>query len=49
MAHCDGRLARFKVPRSLEVTDDIPRNASGKVLKSALRAPHWAGHDRGVG
>ena len=49
VAHCDGRLARFKVPRSMEVTDDIPRNASGKVLKSALREPHWAGHERGVG
>jgi acyl-CoA synthetase (AMP-forming)/AMP-acid ligase II len=49
VAHCDGRLARFKVPRSLEVTDEIPRNASGKVLKSALREPHWAGHERGVG
>jgi acyl-CoA synthetase (AMP-forming)/AMP-acid ligase II len=48
VAHCDGRLARFKVPRSLEVTEEIPRNASGKVLKSALRAPHWAGHARGV-
>lgn len=48
VTHCDGRLARFKVPRSLEVTDEIPRNASGKVLKSALREPHWAGHERGV-
>jgi acyl-CoA synthetase (AMP-forming)/AMP-acid ligase II len=49
VAHCDGRLASFKVPRSLEVIDEIPRNASGKVLKSALREPHWAGHERGVG
>jgi long-chain acyl-CoA synthetase len=49
VAHCDGRLARFKAPRSLEVTDEIPRNASGKVLKSALRERHWAGHARGVG
>jgi acyl-CoA synthetase (AMP-forming)/AMP-acid ligase II len=48
-AHCDGRLARFKMPRSIEVVDEIPRNASGKVLKSALRAPHWAGREREVG
>src|SRR5690606_22546441 len=48
-AHCDGRLARFKVPRSLEVGDEIPRNASGKVLKSTLRAPYWAGQTRRVG
>jgi acyl-CoA synthetase (AMP-forming)/AMP-acid ligase II len=46
--HCAGRLARFKAPRSLEVTDVIPRNAGGKVLKAALREPHWAGNERGV-
>lgn len=49
VAHCDGRLARFKVPRSVEVIDELPRNAGGKVRKSALREAHWAGTDRGVG
>jgi acyl-CoA synthetase (AMP-forming)/AMP-acid ligase II len=48
VAHCAGRLARFKAPQSLEVTDAIPRNAGGKILKAALREPHWAGHERGV-
>ena len=31
------RLANYKVPRSVEVVDALPRNASGKVLKFALR------------
>jgi len=31
------RLANFKVPRSVEFTDALPRNASGKVLKTELR------------
>jgi long-chain acyl-CoA synthetase len=33
-----GRLAKFKVPRDVEVLDALPRNPNGKVVKSALRA-----------
>ncbi|HZU80485.1 MAG TPA: AMP-binding protein [Acidimicrobiales bacterium] len=35
--HCAGRLADYKVPRRIEVTDELPRNATGKVLKPRLR------------
>lgn len=31
-------LARFKLPRVIEFVDDLPKNASGKVLKRELRA-----------
>ncbi|HEU5033864.1 MAG TPA: FadD3 family acyl-CoA ligase [Mycobacteriales bacterium] len=31
------RMANYKVPRSVEVVETLPRNASGKVLKFALR------------
>jgi acyl-CoA synthetase (AMP-forming)/AMP-acid ligase II len=37
IAFCRGRLANFKVPRSVLVVTELPRNASGKVLKFALR------------
>ena len=43
-----GRLAGFKCPTSVTVAGALPRNATGKVLRSALREPHWAGHDRRV-
>ncbi|GAB3462736.1 FadD3 family acyl-CoA ligase [Actinophytocola sediminis] len=33
------RLANFKVPRTVAVVDELPRNASGKVLRRALRCP----------
>jgi fatty-acyl-CoA synthase len=35
---CAAQLARFKVPRSFEWLEELPRNASGKVLKRDLRA-----------
>jgi acyl-CoA synthetase (AMP-forming)/AMP-acid ligase II len=35
---CRERLANFKVPRSIEVVQALPRNASGKVLRRELRA-----------
>ncbi len=38
IAHCKTRLAGFKVPKSVVVTDSIPRTASGKVQKHVLRA-----------
>jgi O-succinylbenzoate-CoA ligase len=37
IAHCDGKLARFKMPSAVRFVDVIPRNASGKALKRELR------------
>jgi len=37
IAHCDGKLARFKMPGGIRFIDVIPRNASGKALKRELR------------
>lgn len=34
---CDGKLARFKLPKGAAFVDEIPRNPSGKVLKRVLR------------
>ena len=31
-------MANYKVPRHFALVDDLPRNASGKVLKTELRA-----------
>lgn len=36
-AHCRTLLANFKVPKRVEVIDDLPRNAMGKVQKNVLR------------
>ncbi|HKU02651.1 MAG TPA: long-chain fatty acid--CoA ligase, partial [Arthrobacter sp.] len=33
----DGRLARYKIPKSMVVVEDMPRTASGKIRKMELR------------
>jgi fatty-acyl-CoA synthase len=40
---CLGRLARFKVPKSFRLVDDLPRNSMGKVQKDELRTTEVAG------
>jgi acyl-CoA synthetase (AMP-forming)/AMP-acid ligase II len=49
IAHARQHLAGYKIPRSVDFTGEIPRNASGKILKRELRAPFWAGRSRQVG
>ncbi|MEY2464916.1 MAG: hypothetical protein QOH64_3054 [Acidimicrobiaceae bacterium] len=43
------RLAGFKLPKSVDFADVLPRNPSGKLLKRELREPYWAGVDRRIG
>jgi acyl-coenzyme A synthetase/AMP-(fatty) acid ligase len=43
-----GRLAGFTCPTGVSVVAHLPRNATGKVLRSALREPFRAGRDRRV-
>jgi fatty-acyl-CoA synthase/long-chain acyl-CoA synthetase len=42
-------LAAYKVPRSVDFADELPRTGSGKVLKRQLRAPYWSGQSAQVG
>jgi len=43
------RLADYKVPGSVELVDELPRNPNGKVMKRWLREQAWAGHERAIG
>lgn len=43
---CRERLARFKVPRSLEIRDELPRTFVGKVLRRELAAEYEASRAR---
>jgi long-chain acyl-CoA synthetase len=45
---CKNNLASYKKPKSVEFIEAIPKNLSGKVLKTELRAPYWEGRTRQV-
>jgi acyl-CoA synthetase (AMP-forming)/AMP-acid ligase II len=49
IAYAREHLASYKIPRSVSFAQEIPRNASGKILKRELRAPFWKGQSRQVG
>ena len=38
LAFLDGRIARYKIPKSVVFTESLPRTASGKVIKKELRS-----------
>ena len=41
-------IAGYKIPKSFEVVESLPRNASGKILRRVLREPFWSGRERRV-
>jgi acyl-CoA synthetase (AMP-forming)/AMP-acid ligase II len=46
IAWCRERLAAYKCPKTVDITDELPRNPTGKILKKELRKPYWEGRDR---
>ena len=46
--HCRKLIAGYKLPRSFEFTDALPKSGAGKVLKRDLREKHWSGLSRAV-
>ena len=45
---CRGKLGGFKIPKSVDFIEAIPRNASGKITKNPLREKYWAGRARKI-
>lgn len=48
IAACRAGLAGFKLPRRIRFVDEVPRNPSGKILKSLLRSEFWPASGRQV-
>jgi acyl-CoA synthetase (AMP-forming)/AMP-acid ligase II len=45
---CRRHLAGYKCPKTVDFVSALPRNASGKILKTTLREPYWRGHGRAI-
>ncbi|MEX0875132.1 MAG: acyl-CoA synthetase [Actinomycetota bacterium] len=46
--YCRENLAGYKVPRSIEFREHLPRTDTGKLLKRELREPYWTGKERRI-
>lgn len=46
---CRDQIAGYKIPRQLQIVDELPRNPSGKILKKILREPYWDSAGRHIG
>ncbi len=44
----NGRIARYKLPRSIDFVKEMPRDPSGKLYKRKLREPYWAGRAKAI-
>jgi len=42
------RMARFKLPRTIDYTGELPRDPNGKLYKRRLRDPYWVGRERSI-
>ena len=45
---CRDRLAKYKTPRSIDFTNEMPRDPNGKLYKRKLRDPYWEDRDKAI-
>ncbi len=45
---CRDKLAKYKTPRSIDFTNEMPRDPNGKLYKRKLRDPYWEGRERSI-
>ena len=48
IAMCKAAIGSIKAPKSVDIVEELPRSANGKVLKREVRKQYWAGTDRQV-
>ena len=45
---CEGKLAKYKIPRHIKMVKELPKSPAGKVLKRILREPFWKDQETNV-
>ena len=48
LAFCADKLAKFKTPKTIDFTNEMPRDPNGKLYKRKLRDPYWEGIKREI-
>lgn len=48
LVFCRENLAGYKIPRSVEFMDELPRGPNGKLYKRQLREKYWQGHEKRI-
>ncbi len=45
---CTDRIAKYKMPKTIDFIDRLPREANGKLIKRKLRDPYWEGREKAI-
>jgi len=48
LAYCADKLAKYKTPKTIDFTEEMPRDPNGKLYKRKLRDPYWEGRQRAI-
>jgi acyl-coenzyme A synthetase/AMP-(fatty) acid ligase len=48
IAYARSKIAGFKIPKSVDFVQVLPRNATGKIMRRLIKETYWVDQPRGV-
>lgn len=45
ISFCRGKIAGYKIPKSVNFADHLPKTPTGKILKRSIRESYWAARE----
>lgn len=46
--YCKGKIADYKIPKSVDFVESLPKGASEKILRKDVKEKYWKGYQRKV-